>query len=162
DINNPGQAVAGWPPVLSSAVSTPPMIVGTGSGALVLVGCDNGRVYALDLVGSVRDSTTLALGGGIRGRLAAAQPPANPIAPVGTIAMVAAGSANGSVGVWALPQGIGAMTSLAAWPQRLVSYSGFAPDFLWIDFDGAGAAGGNPSGCTPNLPELVVHDRNRL
>ena len=167
DINNPGQAVAGWPAVLPSKVSTPPMIVGSNPDASVLVGCENGRVYALALDGSVRDSTAdPPLAGGIRGRLAAAQATAIPVAPSGTISgwMVAAGSAGGQVGVWALPSGsaVGMMPQVPGWPQRLVSYSGFAPDFLWLDFDGAGNAGGNPSGCRAGFPELVVHHANRL
>src|SRR5439155_4801374 len=75
------------------------------------------------------------------------------------------GSAGGHVGVWALDpaEGPGArMPFVTGWPQRIATSSGFAPDFLWLDFDGAGSAAGNPSGCAVGLPELVAHDANRL
>jgi M6 family metalloprotease-like protein len=158
DINNAGQPVAGWPVTLPSPVSTPPIIVGSYPNAFVLVGCENGNVYALGLDGTVRASSTFALPGGIRGRLAAWQN-----AP-GSWA-VAAGGGGGAVVVWGASLGPGppeALYPVAGWPRSLVSYAGFAPDFLWLDFDGAGGAGGNPSGCNVSTPELVVHDRNRL
>jgi M6 family metalloprotease-like protein len=163
DINNAGQIVAGWPVTLPSPVSTPPIILGDFTVAKVLVGCENGRLYSLALDGSVSDSTLVPLTGGIRGRLAAT--PATDI-PGGPRRgwMVSAGSSSGQVGVWGLDPSSapGAFTPVTSWPQHLVSYSGFAPDFLWLDFDGAGGAGGNPSGCTAGQPELVAHDRNRL
>jgi M6 family metalloprotease-like protein len=170
---NAGQAVAGWPPALPSLVSTPPMIVGENSSASVLVGCEDGHVYALALDGSVRARSRDALTGGIRGRLAAVQvenvavgtdavPP-----PVGTLSgwLVAAGAAGGKAAVWFFDPVAGPnarMPFVSGWPQSLASSAGFAPDFLWLDFDGAGSAGGNPSGCRAGLPELVAHDRNRM
>lgn len=175
-INNPGQAVAGWPPgpaVLPSPVTTPPIIVGANASASVLVGCEDGHVYALALDGSLRARSRDPLAGGIRGRLAAVQvedvavdtdvgPP-----PGGTLSgwLVAAGAASGHAGVWVFDPLAGPnarMPFVSGWTQSLVPYTGFSPDFLWLDFDGAGGAGGNPSGCRAGLPELVAHDRNRL
>ena len=162
DINNAGQTVAGWPAVLPT-VTTPPMILGDYTVAKVVVGCEDGHVYALDLDGTVRARSQTALPAGIRGRLAAI-PSAN--IPGGRRGwMVAAGCAGGHVGVWALDPAEGPdarMPFVTGWPQRIATNSGFAPDFLWLDFDGAGSSAGNPSGCTAGLPELVAHDANRL
>jgi hypothetical protein len=167
--SNAGQPVPGWPAVLPSLVSTPPMI----AQGDIIVGCENGRVYALGLNGAVLDSTVVSLTGGIRGRLAAAtstgvgllapsQRGASPARSGGVPphSLVAAGSAGGDVGVWVLGSPDGIMHPVSGWPQRLVSYPGFAPDFLWIDFDGVGTE--NPSGCRAGIPELVVHDRTRM
>jgi len=170
-LGNAGQTVAGWPATLPSLVSTPPVIVGPSSIASVLVGCEDGHVYALALDGSVRARSRDALPGGIRGRLAAVQVPhAFAIADVSPQTgdsgwLVAAGAAGGQVGVWILDPAGGPnarMPFVSGWPQSLASNSGFAPDFLWIDFDGVGGAAGNPSACRAGLPELVAHDRNRL
>jgi VCBS repeat protein len=164
DINNAGQTVAGWPVTLPAPVSTPPLIAGDFPFAEVLVGCEDGHVYALALDGTIRSRSQDPLPGGIRGRLAAIGSFDIPGGPRRGW-MVAAGSAGGQVGVWGLDPLAGpnaTMPFLTGWPQRLATYTGFAPDFLWLDFDGAGGAGGNPSGCTAGQPELVAHDKNRL
>ena len=167
DPNNAGQPVGGWPPTLPSPVTTPPVIVGDYPNAYVLVGCENGNVYVLALDGTIHSRSSQSLAGGIRGRLAVAQSSAIPDGAGGTLSgwMVAAGSAAGDVAVWILDASAAPgvnMATVTGWPRSLVQYANFAPDFLWLDFDGAGAAAGNPTGCRAGLPELVAHDRNHL
>jgi M6 family metalloprotease-like protein len=166
-----GQPVPGWPAGLPSLVTTPPVIAGTYPDAQVFVGCADGSVRAIGLDGTVLAASP-SLGGPIRGRLAAV--PASGI-PLGNgslavgVTLVAAGDTAGNVGVFAFdsraaaipPPGGPLGAFVRGWPKR-VGGAGFEPDFLWVDFDGKGPAAGNPSGCTPGVPELVVHHADRL
>jgi hypothetical protein len=74
--------------------------------------------------------------------------------------LVAAGSANGDVAVFdvtgTMPPG-----DLARWPMRLGG-PGFAPDFLWLDFDGNGQPAGATPTCGDGVPALVVHHGTQL
>jgi M6 family metalloprotease-like protein len=143
-IDSNGNPSPGWPTHLPALATTPPVILGTGAAAQVFVGCANGNVYGLGLDGSVVWTSSSSLSGAVSGRLAAA-------ATNGSF-LVAAGSANGDVGVWEGNQ--------TRWVRRLGS-SGFAPDFLWMDFDG----NGHPAGSAPvcgNDPALVVHWADQL
>ncbi len=162
-----GQPVPGWPAVLPSPVTTPPVIAGAYPLALVLVGCANGRVYGLRLDGTVGDSSAVPLAGGVRGRLAVASASGITTAGAGFVAaalLVAAGGADGDVAVFAFDPGglpLAGSNLVRGWPQRLAA-GPFEPDFLWLDFDGRGVAAGDPSGCGAGFPELVVHHANRL
>jgi hypothetical protein len=155
-----------WPASLPAKVTTPPVFVGHFPNAVVLVGCANGRLYALGLDGSIHDSSDTPLAGGVVGRLAACE--MNGIETVSGAQVsgwaVAAAGANGDVAVFARSASGGApgLTRAAGWPQRLSQRAGFTPDFLWLDFDGAGSAAGNPSGCGAGQSELVTHDADRL
>ncbi len=140
---------------------------GAYPGAMVFVGCEDGRVYAIDLDGHVHPASDPPLAAGMRGRLAVAAVSGITL-PGGTPASgwaVAAGSASGDVAVFTIDPAAGASAPLnrvQGWPQRLMSGTSFEPDFLWIDFDGLGTASSNPSGCDASLPELVAHHANRL
>jgi M6 family metalloprotease-like protein len=163
DPANAGQPWAGWPPASSPVVSTPPVFAGAFPVASVLVGGADGYVYAYNLNGSVVARSRDPLPGAVSGRLAVAAASSIPLPAGGTTSgwLVAAGDSIGDVAVWAL-DGSAVMTPLSGWPQRLATRTDFAPDFLWLDFDGAGSAGGNPSGCRAGLPELVAHETTRL
>ncbi|MGH7729740.1 MAG: immune inhibitor A domain-containing protein, partial [Candidatus Eiseniibacteriota bacterium] len=153
----------GWPATLPSRVTTPPVIAGLYPNASVFVGCADGRVYRLDLGGGTSWSSSPPLAGGVGGRLAVWRDPAS------GDALIAAGGREGHVAVFTdaptpLPPGW-----LALWPQRLwpeggVAFdgSGFAPDFLWIDFDGNGRPAGSGPTCGAGLPSLVVRHGRRL
>lgn len=166
-IDETGQPRPGWPADLPALVSTPPVIAGAFPGAMVFVGCADGRVYAIDLDGHVHPASDPPLAAGMRGRLAVAAVTAIelPGGALGSGWAVAAGSASGDVAVFTIDPAAGALAPLnrvPGWPQRLMSGTAFEPDFLWIDFDGLGTAGSNPSGCGASLPELVAHHADRL
>ena len=155
-IDHVGDPVPGWPVTLPAIATTPPVLIGAYPNTNVLVGCADGRVYALRLDGTVRATSTTALAGGITGRLAV-------VDQTGTWS-IAAGGAAGDVEVLSLASGLGGVTidPIPGWPQRLLSTTTFNPDFLWLDFDGGGGQSTNPSGCARGTPELVVHHLNRL
>ena len=163
-LDSTGQPVAGWPVRLPSIVTTPPVIASAFRDTFVYVGCADGRVYALALDGSLVTTSDPPLTGGITGRLAVFS---EPIATnSGDAFVVAAGGADGDVGVFAhpLPPGSG-MLPLPTWPQH-VGGAGVPPDFLWLDFGGARAPGSSPStadsDCFRGALTLVVHRADML
>jgi M6 family metalloprotease-like protein len=148
-----------WPASLpGTKATTPPIFVGAFPNATIAVGGADGRVYLLDLAGRVASISATPLSGPICGRLAVCD------TRVGT--MIAAGSTGGDVALVSLgvvpASGTGSMALGSGWPQRVSTRPGFSPDFLWLDFDGAGGAAGDPAGCGAASPELVVHDADRL
>ena len=81
--------------------------------------------------------------------------------PGGSSAWIAAGGADGDVSVFwdgpvPVPGGVP-----GGWPRHLAG-AGFAPDFLWIDFDGNGRPAGRAPACEAGLPALIVHHADRL
>jgi M6 family metalloprotease-like protein len=144
----------GWPAALPSIVTTPPVISGLYPTATVFVGCANGHVYQIRLDGSLLRELGPSFLGAVSGRLAVWRDPSS-----GTT-LVAAGSVDGEVAVFdasmALPPGV-----LSMWPRRLGG-AGFAPDFLWLDFDGNGQPSGTSSTCGAGVPALIVHQADRL
>jgi M6 family metalloprotease-like protein len=157
-----GQLRPGWPPALPSLVTTPPVVAGTWPDAVVVVGCADGGVYVLSLDGSVsRVVAGFPAGAGpVTGRLAVASIAGS------SVLRIAAGSASGSVSVW--NEDADHLRS-SGWVKSLPASTSFAPDFLWIPFDGAqrlttaavGAAGSGEV-CGAGVPALVVHDLDRL
>jgi M6 family metalloprotease-like protein len=158
-VDHLGQALPGWPAVLPSIVTTPPVVTGDYPDANVFVGCADGNVYMLGLDGSAVGSMPVRAGVPCSGRLAAeAGPPLR----------IAAGALDGTIAV--LPFGI---RSAAAWRTPLAAGSPGSPDFLWIPFDGAvrivptaaasGTSAASPDGtCGIDVPALVVHVADRL
>jgi M6 family metalloprotease-like protein len=158
-IDHQGQPLPGWPPLLPSIVTTPPVIAGQYPNAMVFVGCADGRVYGLGLDG------TVAISEGVRGPV------------VGRLAVATLGSSSGflvaagSVGGWVTPFYTTQASHCDSCPsldQHVSTSDAFSPDFLWIFFDGRQAltasatsapAGG---GCEYGRPVLVVHDGDRL
>ncbi len=160
-----GATSGAWPAALPSIVTTPPVLAGAYPNANVIVGCADGRVYALNLDGSIRATSAVALAGGVRGKLAVTQAPGVPgtdgLAASGWA--IAAGGGAGDVGVFLLAvpgAGPDAMPAANGWPRTMLATASFDPDFLWLDFDGAGSA--NPTGCGSGAPELVVHHADLL
>jgi M6 family metalloprotease-like protein len=150
-----GSPRPGWPPALP-VVTTPPVIAGLYPNASVFVGCADGRVYKLRLDGSTDWSSPLALAGGVSGRLAVMRD------PLTAISLVAAGGANGDIGVFTDdPTPYPPPTHPLAWSTRLGG-PGFAPDFLWMDFDGNGRPAGIDPACALGAPTLVVRGSDRL
>lgn len=161
-----GEALPGWPALLPSIVTTPPVILGIYPNAVIFVGCADGRVHALGLDG--KPYAGLApqgpLAGGVSGRLAVT----GTVGGAGSLdAWVAAGGLGGEVGAFhftagpapeARAQGGGAALS---WIHG-VGPPGFTPDFLWVDFDGATPGAGRPTTCSGGGPALVVHHAERL
>jgi M6 family metalloprotease-like protein len=149
-----GAPLPGWPAALPSIVTTPPVIAGLYPNATVFVGCANGHVYEIQLNGAVRRELGPSFLGAVSGRLAVWRDPSS------GAALVAAGSEDGEVTVFdaggGLPPGM-----LAYWPRHLGS-TGFAPDFLWLDFDGNGQPTGATSTCGAGVPALIVHQADRL
>jgi M6 family metalloprotease-like protein len=157
-LDHHGAAQPGWPAVLPSIVTTPPVIDGLYPTASVLVGCADGRVRELGLDGAVRWTSDPPLTDGVSGRLAVWHSGST------NAALIAAGGAAGDVAVFSnattlaiVPPGGPA----ARWPQRLGT-TGFAPDFLWIDFDANGRPAGGMATCFGALPALVVHHADHL
>lgn len=149
-----GSPRPGWPASLPSKVTTPPVVAGIFPTASVFVGCANGRVYQLGLDGQVIGATDPPLPGGISGRLAVD-------GYDGSGARIAAAGSLGDVAVYVpgLPGAYG--VAGPGWPSRVSSDIAFAPDFLWIDFDGNGQpATGSPS-CGGSRT-LVVRGTDRL
>lgn len=154
-LDHHGNVQPGWPPALPVVVTTPPVIAGAYPNATVYVGGADGRVYAIDLAGSVRASSGAPLAGAIVGRLAVDASP-----PGVTGRLVAAGSASGQIAMYLDAPAQPALSPFGAWPITIAS-SGFDPEFLWIDFDG----GGTPAGRAPTCPvgrTLVVHSADRM
>ena len=154
-----GAPLSGFPVTLPSPASTPPMIVGdVSAGWAILVGCEDGRVRAIDSSGQVVVTSVIALSGPITGRLAWGGPLAPAplgIAPVGLPAgKVVAGSANGDVAVFQTP----ALLPMPGWPLTLGG-TGFKPDFLFMLGGGAGL-NADP-GCS-GVPALFVHHADRV
>jgi M6 family metalloprotease-like protein len=153
-IDHLGAPLPGWPAALPSIVTTPPVIAGAYPNATVFVGCANGHVYELQLDGAIRRDLGPTFLGEVSGRLAVWRDPTS------GASLVAAGSADGEVAVLdasgTLPPGY-----LSRWPMRLGS-GGFAPDFLWLDFDGNGQPTGATSTCGADVPELIVHQADHL
>ena len=157
-IDHTGQPVPGWPSHLPAIVTTPPVIAGHYPNVAVLVGCADGKVYAMDTSGTVIATSGTPLNGPIRGRLAATS--------AGAVVMVAAGSEQGDVTVFPLCLGICVdpliVPAPTSWPRHL-GVSGFEPDFLWIDFNGTGGGASQvPAACAGSGPQLVVHHADRL
>jgi len=164
-----GESRPGWPALLPSIVTTPPVIFGSYPNSAVFVGCADGKVYALGLDGRLYAGLAPqgTLTGGVRGRLAVT----GNIAGAGLMDVwVAAGAQNGDVAALhfvagAGPGARGGAARSAATPtpwQRSVGPPGWAPDFLWINFDGAGGASGRAPTCASGGPALVVRDGDRL
>ncbi|MBI5709794.1 MAG: hypothetical protein HZC42_05720 [Candidatus Eisenbacteria bacterium] len=166
-LDRQGAPLPGWPASLPSIVTTPPVFAGLYPNAWVFVGCADGRVYAIGLDGASRSVFRMPSPAPVRGRLAAWPAPAGAW-------MVAAGTyavwtGEGWVGVrtWS-PAGTRPGDAEAAdpgpdpgWPVRLVSSGDFAPEFLWLDFDGVAPPAGAPRSCGGD-PALIVHHADRL
>ena len=161
-----GEALPGWPALLPSVVTTPPIILGLYPNAVIFVGCADGRVYPLGLDGLPYAGLVPQgpLPGGVSGRLAVS----GSVPGAGLLdAWVAAGGANGDVGALHFMAGPSpgaraqGASSPPVWVHR-VGGAGFSPDFLWIDFEGATPASGRPSACAAGDPTLVVHHADRL
>jgi M6 family metalloprotease-like protein len=157
-IDHIGGVQPGWPPTLPALVTTPPVIAGRYPDASVFVGCADGKVYELGLDGSVRWTSSPPLAGGGSGQLAVWRSGSS------GVALVAAGGAGGDVAVFSDPAGSLPGVSPgapSAWPRHLVG-GDFAPDFLWLDFDGSGHPAGRDPTCGSGVPALVVHSADRL
>ena len=153
-----GHALPGWPAALPTTATTPPVIAGSYPNACVVVGGADGNVYALALDGGILASAG-TLAGGVSGRLAVT---GTVDSPAGLHLTVACGGAEGDVAALDLvAPGPGSGSHAAAWPAR-ISASGFAPDFLWIDFGGASGAAALTPECGAGAPQLVVHFADRL
>jgi M6 family metalloprotease-like protein len=153
-----GFPLPNFPVTLASPVSTPPMIVGdVVTGWVIVVGCENGRVYALDPLGRVV-ATSTPMSGPVSGRLAWGGPPV-PLpfgaAPAGIpFGNVVAGSASGEVAVFLLPT----LATVSGWPLTVGSV-GFKPDFLFMQ---PGGTGGNSDPACSGAPALFVHHADRV
>lgn len=163
-LDHTGTPLPGWPAVLPSIVTTPPVIVSSGTypNFVVFVGCADGNVYPLGVNGTAPAglSPLGALAGGVSGRLAAN----GVVSSSGSVnVMVAAGGADGDVSILQFCNPC--PLSIASSPQR-VGGPGFAPDFLWIPFDGATPPVGRAPIC-PGTPgsggaQLVAHYADKL
>ena len=153
-----GNPLPGWPAKLPSIVTTPPVILGLYPNILVFVGCANGAVYALDSTATVVESIG-SLPGGVSGRLAV-WGQVNGTSNFNAI--VAAGGSQGDVTVlgFCSPCPITLLPPVTQWPAHLGG-PGFAPDFLWINFDGTTPRSGTPT-CGGSGPQLVVHNADHL
>jgi M6 family metalloprotease-like protein len=167
-----GNPVPGWPVRLPAHATTPPLLAGVWPNVVLFVGAADGNVYALNAAGEIVTSSGTVLPGGVSGRLAfwngaPALPsseaagtcvcPAVRYAP-GYDLMLAAGGAQGDVAVLSYGGCCFGLSTLPGWPVH-IGAAGFAPDFLWLRLDGAGAQA--DSGCAGH-PNLVVHDADRL
>jgi M6 family metalloprotease-like protein len=151
-----GTALPGFPVTLPSPASTPPVVAGDAlNGYSVLVGCEDGRVRVVDPTGTVLITSTVALTGGVSGRLAYIQ--TSPVRSPAVSGYVAAGGANGEVVVLDYP----ALTPLGSWPVALGG-AGFAPDFLWMYLGGSGANAEDECNTSPVLPTLFVEHGDRV
>ena len=161
-LDHQGNIQPGWPPQLPSVVTTPPVIAGGYPTATVYVGCGDGRIYAIELNGTMRAASDPPLAGGVTGRLAVDPfPPGSPGLPNPPSfppRLVGAGGGDGEVSVFA--DNGGSLTPSGAWPRRLGT-TGFDPDFLWMDFDGQGAPAGSGATCNAGRT-LIAHDADRL
>ena len=154
---NLGAVRPNWPPALPAGVTTPPVI----ANATVYVGCDDGRVYAIGLDGTVLGATDPPLGGEISGRLAVCTDAPSVVPASGArtgggglgATRIAAGSRAGDVAIFSLD-----FHPLPGWP-RTIAGPGFAPEFLWIDFGGAHDV---QQDCRRGALSLVVHQADWL
>ena len=151
-----GNTPPGWPVTPPALATTPPVIVGTGSLAQIYAGCADGHVYKFALDGTVLWGSAVAVSGAVSGRLAVAETgPAN--------RLVAFGGADGDIAMandGPIPAAPCPPNCVGDWVKRLGG-NGFAPDFVWVDFDGSG----HPAGAAPVCgggPALVAHWANRL
>jgi M6 family metalloprotease-like protein len=161
-----GQPLPGWPPALSSIVTTPPVIAGRYPNAEVFVGCADGTVYGLGLGGEVVDSFRVSdqASGPVAGRLAVA-----PASSPGDLWRVAAGTRDGWIATGLARRAPGDHGSVRELSVNL-GVQGLAPDFLWNPFDGAARPGaasaagaaGRSAVCGAGVPALVVHHADRL
>ena len=150
-----GLALAGFPVTLASPASTPPVLGGDAvSGYVALVGCEDGRVRAIDQAGNFAGVSSVALAGGVSGRLALWQDPTGPFGPSG---YVAAAGANGEVVVLLYPQ----LTPATGWPVS-AGGAGLAPDFVWMRMGGVGANSATECTSNPALPQLFMHQADRV
>ncbi|MFI5371172.1 MAG: FG-GAP-like repeat-containing protein [Candidatus Eisenbacteria bacterium] len=157
-VDKDGNPYPGWPATLPSLATTPPVIAGTGLiTARVFVGCADGHVYQMSLDGTVVWASDVQVSGGVRGRLAVSTSSSD-------THLVAFGGGDGDIGVsddGPIPVGpCPPNCATTHWIKRVGS-SGFAPDFLWVDFDG----NGHPAGAGPVCgggPTLVAHWADRL
>lgn len=166
-VDRQGAPLPGWPSPLPSIVTTPPVFAGLYPNAMVLVGCADGKAYAIGLDGHAICSSA-ALPGPVSGRLAVYLGPVSPVgvptpdaAPLG---LVAAGDTLGDVGIFMLEADVftvPADTFLTAKALRAAGPAGFRPDFLWIDFDGVAPPAGTPRSCGGN-PALIVRHADHL
>ncbi len=154
-LDHVGSPRPGWPAALPSVVTTPPVFAGLYPNAAVYVGCADGRVYKLGLNGTVLWNSPADLAGGVSGRLAVWRDPST------GYALIAAGGANGDVAVFSDAASTWPPGGVSFWPRRLGA-AGFAPDFLWIDFDGAGRPAGNGPACAAGVPALITRNADRL
>ncbi len=182
DLSSPGGRVwlmrtdglpkPGWPPALPSLVTTPPVIAGVDTlGARVFVGCANGTVVELDRNGVVLATSPVLFGGAVTGRLAVDFRPAGVVVATDQF-VVGAGGADGKVSEVTFAAGGGSVVA-PGWPLQ-VGGAGFAPDFLWLDFNGdriANPQSARSAAIVPGAPPvvacgggrtLVVHDADRL
>jgi M6 family metalloprotease-like protein len=149
-----GQVRPGWPAVLPSKVMTPPVIAGIFPTASVFVGCADGRVYQIGLDGQVLASSDPPLPGGVSGRLAVD-------GYGGSGVRIAAAGSLGDVAVFVPGIATTHVPAGPSWPRRVGPGGGFAPDFLWIDFDGNGNPATAGSACG-GARTLIVRGEDRL
>jgi M6 family metalloprotease-like protein len=152
-----GVALPGFPVTLPSPASTPPVAYGTAfstEGFVVFVGCEDGRVRAVDQTGTVLFTSPVALTGGVSGRLAFYPDPPS-VLPTPGSGYLAAGGAGGEVVVFQVFIPNSTITPVSGWPLA-VGGPGFAPDFLWMFLGGSGANATNECNTSPVLPTLFV------
>ena len=149
DVN--GATVPGFPVAFASPASTPPVIVRNSFGNWrALVGCEDGRVRAVDPAGQVVLTSPVVATGGVTGRLATWGTSVG-----GTFGgHVAVGSASGEVVVLSGED----LSERARW--TVAPGAGFAPDFLWAQLGGAGPNAATT--CAAGEPMLFVHSLDRV
>jgi len=144
---------AGWPVLPSPPASTPPLVTGNVTdGWAVLVGCIDGRVRSYNSLGQLVATSSVALNGGVSGRLALWNPTGAAV-PLGSGALVAAAGTGGDVIVLDYPS----LTAVPGWPVSLAE-QGFAPDFLWMRLGGTGPQASDE--CPSAQPTLFTHHAN--
>ncbi|MCE9628238.1 MAG: hypothetical protein K8R56_10035 [Candidatus Eisenbacteria bacterium] len=153
-----GAPFANFPVTLPSPATTPPIVAhDLNNTALILVGCEDGRIRGLDVTGQLVVTSTTALSGPVSGRLAYAELPPVAVAGVPTPAAfrgyLAAADTNGQVTVLAMPT----LAPITGWP-RTVGSNGFAPDFLFMRTGGVGSNADADCGSTPSV-FVHMHDR---
>jgi M6 family metalloprotease-like protein len=166
-LDHHGQPLPGWPPVLPTIVTTPPVIAGEYPSAEVFVGCADGAVYGLDLSGAVVDSFRVSdqASGPVAGRLAVAPAP-----EPGDLWRVAAGTSDGWIATGLARQAVDDHNAVREMSVNLGLEGPFTPDFLWNPFDGAqrlataaaASAAGSSEVCGVEVLALVVHHADRL
>jgi len=145
-----GANVPGFPVTLPSPASTPPLVVSAAGGAWTAVmGCEDGRIRAVNQTGNIFATSSAVATGGVTGRLAYWNGVGSP-----SSGFLALGSAAGDVVVL----DAASLTEVAHWSVAAPS-SGFAPDFLWADLGGAGP---NTSPICSGYPALFAHVVDRV